>query len=384
MHAARRPAPAADGMLARRRLLLGPAALALGGLPGCAVPAAAQRGANIGSGFADLVEQVMPAVVNIATQQRLDPNQAIAELPPELRGTPFERQLRERLQRNRGEQVSGAGSGFVIDATGFIVTNNHVVGGATAVRVTFADGTTLPARIVGMDDATDIALLKVDPPRPLRAVGFGRSAATRVGDWVIAVGNPYGLGGTVTAGILSARGRDIGAGPFDDFIQIDAPINPGNSGGPTFNLAGEVIGVNTAILSPGGGSVGIGFAVPAEIVAPVVQELRANGRIARGWLGVSAEPLPAAQGAAGAQPREGPRGVRIAGVTANGPAARAGIRQGDVITAVNGTPIDSPRTLARTVAQLAPGSSARVSLLRQGRAQDVAVPLGTRPANPQG
>jgi serine protease Do len=350
---------------------------ALLGLAGCSAPVAAQRGTSPAAGFADLVEQVLPSVVNIATQQTVDANQAIAELPPELRGTPFERQLRERF-RGRREQITGQGSGFVIDPAGFIVTNAHVVGNASAVRVTFADGTSYPARLVGADDATDIALLKIEAPRPLPALRFGRANNTRVGDWIVAVGNPYGLGGTVTAGILSARGRDIGAGPFDDFLQTDAPINPGNSGGPLFNLAGEVIGVNTAIYSPVGASVGIGFASPAELVAPVVGELRANGRIARGWLGVSAEPLTPQQA------REASSGVRIAGLTANGPAARAGLRVGDVITAVNGTAVDSPRALARTVAQSPPGSTARLSVLRQGRRQEIGVPLGTRPANPQG
>jgi len=362
---------------ASRLIPLLPLALLLAGPIACAPPAAAQRGIVPAAGFADLVEQVVPSVVNIATRQTVDANQAIAELPPELRGTPFERQLRERF-RGRREQVTGQGSGFVVDADGHIVTNSHVVGNATAVRVTFANGLSLPARLVGQDDATDIALLKVDPPQPLRPLRFGRANASRVGDWIVAVGNPYGLGGTVTAGILSARGRDIGAGPFDDFLQTDAPINPGNSGGPLFNLAGEVIGVNTAIFSPVGASVGIGFATPAEIVAPVVQELRANGRIARGWLGVSAELLPPAPG------RESSAGVRIAQVAQGGPAARAGLRAGDVVTAVNDTPIDSPRTLARTVAQLPPGSNARLSVVRQGRPQQVTVPLGTRPPMPQG
>jgi serine protease Do len=362
---------------ALRLLPLLPVALLFAGPIACAPPAAAQRSIAPATGFADLVEQVVPSVVNIATRQTVDANQAIAELPPELRGTPFERQLRERF-RGRREQVTGQGSGFVVDADGYIVTNSHVVGNATAVRVTFSDGTSLPARIVGFDDATDIALLKVDPTRPLRALRFGRANATRVGDWIVAVGNPYGLGGTVTAGILSARGRDIGAGPFDDFLQTDAPINPGNSGGPLFNLAGEVIGVNTAIYSPVGASVGIGFATPAEIVAPVVQELRSNGRIARGWLGVTAEAVAAAQG------REPTTGVRIAQITPGGPAARAGLRQNDIVTGVNEVQIDSPRALARTVAQLSPGTTAKLSVLRQGRRQEISVPLGTRPAMPQG
>lgn len=351
-------------------------ALLFGGPIACVPPPTAQQRPAPAAGFADLVERVMPSVVNIATQQLLDADQALADLPPQLRGTPFERQLRERY-RGRREQVVGQGSGFVIGTEGFIVTNTHVIGNASAVRVTFADGNALPARVVGQDDATDIALLKVEPARPLPALDFGRANASRVGDWIIAVGNPYGLGGTVTAGILSARGRDIGAGPFDDFLQTDAPINPGNSGGPMFNMAGEVIGMNTAIYSPVGASVGIGFATPAEIIAPVIGELRANGRIARGWLGVAAEAIPPTPG-------EPVRGVRIAEVNPRGPAARAGLRQGDIVTAVNDAAIDSPRALARTVAQLPPGTAARLSVLRQGRPQQITVPLGTRPANLQG
>jgi serine protease Do len=350
------------------------------GLVACAPASNAQRGAVPAAGFADLVEQVMPAVVNIAAVRRLSPAELAEAVPPQLRNTPMERQWRER---NRGQGQVGAGSGFVVDAAGFIVTNAHVVGGASAVRVTFANGESLPARIVGTDDATDIALLKVEATRRLPAVALGSGSRARVGDWILAVGNPYGLGGTVTAGILSARGRDIGAGPFDDFLQIDAPINPGNSGGPTFNMAGEVIGVNTAIVSPGGGgSVGIGFAVPAELVAPVVSELRANGRIARGWLGVTAEPLSAAV-ARQVGVNEG-EGVRIAELDRNGPAFRGGVRVGDVIVAVNGEPVPSPRALARNVATQAPGSEARVTVLRQGRRQDIGVTLGTRPAQPQG
>ncbi len=361
-----------------RLLLLLPLVLLLGGAVACAPQTPAGQGFAPAAGFADLVERVMPSVVNIATQQTVDANQALAELPPELRGTPFERQLREHYRGGRREQVVGQGSGFLVDSAGYIVTNTHVVGNATLVRVTLADGTALPARIVGQDEATDIALLKVETPRALPALTLGRANASRVGDWIIAVGNPYGLGGTVTSGILSARGRDIGAGPFDDFLQTDAPINPGNSGGPMFNMAGEVIGMNTAIYSPVGASIGIGFATPAELIAPVIAELRANGRIARGWLGVAAEPIPLAQR------EQQPNGVRIAQVNPNGPAARAGVRAGDIVMAVNGVAVDSPRALARTVAQLAPGTAAKLSMLRQGRPQEVTVPLGTRPNNPQG
>jgi len=230
--------------------------------------------------FAPLVKRVAPAVVNISVTEGRGPTDAAA-MPPELRGTPFERQFRERF-RGRREQVLGAGSGFIVDPTGLIVTNNHVVGRADRIIVALSDGTELPARLIGSDDLTDIAVIRVSNPAPLPYVTWGDSRTVEVGDWILAAGNPFGLGSSVTAGIVSARGRDIGAGPFDDFIQIDAPINPGNSGGPTFNMSGEVVAVNTAIVSPTGGSVGIGFAVPSEIAMRIVSDLRDKGRIDRG------------------------------------------------------------------------------------------------------
>ena len=315
-----------------------------------------------GDSFAPLVKRVLPAVVNISVAETAA---AGPVLPPELRGTPFERQFRERFGARR-ERSTGAGSGFVIDPAGFIVTNRHVVGRADRITVAFSDGTELPARLIGADELTDIALIKVDAPRPLAFVAFGDSRQMEVGDWIIAAGNPFGLGGSVSAGIISARGRDLGAGPFDDFLQLDAPINPGNSGGPTFNMEGQVIGVNTAILSPTGGSVGIGFAIPSEIVARVVQDLRDKGRIERGWLGVSVAEI------------QGP-GVGIAGVERTGPAARAGLRPGDVVTAVDGTKVASARELIRVVARKSPGADARLSVRRQGREVDIPVTVGRRP-----
>jgi serine protease Do len=353
-------------------------------LVGCA-PAAAQRnsqGNSIAPGslhtlpdFADLAERVLPAVVNIAviTEQRI-------EMPPELRGTPFERYFRDRF-RGRGQQVQGAGSGFVIDPSGFIATNNHVVGNASRVVVALQDGTEYAARVVGFDELTDLALLKVEPRAPLTAVPWGASSNLRVGQWVLAAGNPFGLGGTVTSGIISARGREIGAGPFDDFIQTDAPINPGNSGGPLFNTAGEVIGINTAIYSPSGASAGIGFAVPSELARGVIEQLQRGGRVERGWLGVSVqdqggpEETRSPRGAAAS----GQRGVLVAGVERGSPAARAGVRQGDVVVAINGERIETSRALVRTIAAVQPGQSVRLTLLRDGRSTELTVQVGRRP-----
>lgn len=317
--------------------------------------------------FAPLVKRVVPAVVNIAVTEGRSPTD-VAAIPPELRGTPFERQFRERF-RGRREQVLGAGSGFIIDPSGLIVTNNHVVGRADRITVALSDGTELPARLIGSDDLTDIAVIRVSSPTPLPFVKWGDSRAVEVGDWILAAGNPFGLGSSVTAGIVSARGRDIGAGPFDDFLQIDAPINPGNSGGPTFNLEGDVIAVNTAIVSPTGGSVGIGFAVPSEIAVRIVADLRDKGRIDRGWLGVSVQDAPG---------RAANNGVEIAGIDRAGPAARAGLRPGDVVLAVNGDRVDSARGLIRAVAAARPGSAVKLSVRRSGQSFDLPVTVGRR------
>jgi serine protease Do len=322
--------------------------------------------------FAPLVKKVLPAVVNIAVTETVSGGDMLAQLPPELRGTPFERQFRDRF-RNRREQMMGAGSGFVIDPSGVIVTNHHVVGHADKIVVSLTDGTELPARVVGVDELTDIAVIKVSSPRSLPYVSWGDSRQVEVGDWILAAGNPFGLGGSVTVGIVSARGRDIGAGPFDDFLQLDAPINPGNSGGPTFNMNGEVVGINTAIVSPTGGSVGIGFAIPSEIVQPIVATLRDKGRMERGWLGVSVQD---SSGNAS--------GVTIAGVERNGPAARAGIRTGDVVVALNGEKVDTARGLIRAVAATPPGNNLRLSVRRQGREMDVSVSVGRRPPESAG
>jgi serine protease Do len=341
-------------------------------LAACSPVAPSAHARTAPESFAPLVRKVLPSVVNIAVTEVVSGNDAIAELPPELRGTPFERQFRDRF-RNRREQILGAGSGFVIDPSGLIVTNNHVVGHAAKIIVSLSDGTELPATIVGTDELTDVAVIKVNAQRSLPAVPWGSSRDVQVGDWILAAGNPFGLGGSVTVGIVSARGRDIGAGPFDDFLQLDAPINPGNSGGPTFNMDGQVVGVNTAIVSPTGGSVGIGFAIPSEIVQRIVADLRDKGHIERGWLGVSV-----------AENARQQNGVAITSVEAKGPAGRAGVRIGDVVTAVNGERVETARGLIRAVAATTPGNSVRLSVRRQGEALDIDVTVGRRPNNNAG
>ncbi len=324
--------------------------------------------------FAPLVRRVLPAVVNIAVTESVAGSDPLDGLPAQI-----QRQFRDRFRRKR-QQMQGAGSGFIIDPSGYIVTNHHVVGDAETISVALYDGTELPAKLIGTDELVDIAVIKVNAPRPLPFVPWGDSRAMEVGDWVIAAGNPFGLGGSVTAGIISARGRDIGASAFDDFLQIDAPINPGNSGGPVFNSDGEVVGVNTAIVSPnGGGSVGIGFAVPSELASKIATELRSHGRIERGWLGVSVQDLPGPDAGGRKQ-----AGVAIAGVDRTGPAARSGIRPGDIVTSVGGQAVDSARTLIRAVAAMAPGNTTTVTLRRQGRELEVPVTVGRRPVNDQG
>jgi serine protease Do len=349
-----------------RRALLALTALAAPALARPA-PAAAQRSALTAlPDFADLAAQVLPAVVNIAT---VGP---AAEMPPEFRGTPLERPFRER----RGRQpVQGQGSGFIIDAAGLVVTNAHVIGAATRIIVALQSGQEYPARLVGSDELTDLALLRIEA-RGLPTVPWGSSATMRVGNWVVAAGNPFGLGGSVTVGILSARGREIGAGPFDDFLQTDAPINPGNSGGPLFNLAGEVIGVNTAIFSPSGASVGIGFAVPSDLARGVVDQLRGQGRVERGWLGVAVQDQ--------AEGGRAPRGVLVSGVERGSPAARAGLRPGDAVLAIAGERVESTRALIRGIAAITPGERVSLSILRDGRPQDIVVQVGRRPSAPPG
>ena len=359
-----------------RPLLLAAAFL----LPGCATSSAQIGGSSLRAALpslAPLVRRVVPSVVNIAVTENV--TGAEAQLPSALRGTPLEKQFRDRL-RSRRDQVQGAGSGFVIDSSGVIVTNNHVVGHADKIVVSLSNGTELQAHVIGTDELTDIAVIKVDGAPALPAVTWGDSRAVEVGDWILAAGNPFGLGSSVSAGIVSARGRDIGAGPFDDFLQIDAPINPGNSGGPTFNLDGQVVAVNTAIVSPTGGSVGIGFAIPSEIARPIVDQLLEKGHIDRGWLGVAVQDVAATPGVA--RPRT--TGVVIANVDRTGPAARSGLQQGDIVTAVNGTVVDTAHELIKLVSATPPGSGLKLTVKRHGQVLEVPVTVGRRPSEGNG
>ncbi|MGH7049696.1 MAG: S1C family serine protease [Acetobacteraceae bacterium] len=343
------------------------------------VPPPAEAAPMPGS-FAPLVRQVLPAVVNIAVTSVVSNNGDIASLlPPALRGTPFERQFLQHFGTT--EQVRAVGSGYVIAADGVIVTNNHVIENATRIVVSFHDGRTVTARVIGADPLTDIAVLKVDVGRSLPFVRFGDSNAVEVGDWVLAAGDPFALGATVTAGIVSAKDREIGDGPFDRFLQLDAAINPGNSGGPLFNLKGEVIGMNTAIVAPGGGSVGIGFAIPSDTVSRIVAELRAGGRIRRGWLGVAVGSLAGQDAAATGIAANG---VLVNAVVPGGPASRAGLRPGDVVLAVTSTPVADPEAMIRAVASIRPGRRVRLLISRGGRRFDLPVTIGERPANQPG
>jgi serine protease Do len=321
--------------------------------------------------FSGLVKQVRPAVVSITTKLKM--SNAVDEGQPQL---PFPFPFAAPQPQMRA--VEARGSGFIVDPSGIIVTNNHVVKDAKSVSVTLSDGTELPAKILGRDPRTDLAVLKVDAGHPLTAVQLGNSEAVEPGQWVIAMGNPFGLGGTVTAGIVSARGRDIGAGPYDKFIQVDAPINQGNSGGPLFTQDGEVVGVNTAILSPSGGSVGIGFAIPSNTVKTIVAQLEKTGQVQRGYLGVEAQPV--AESMAQALNLPGKGGALVASVQPGTPAAKAGIQAGDVIVSVNGKKISDPRELAVTVADIKPGDAAKVDVLRDGGQKTFDVMVASLPS----
>jgi serine protease Do len=338
---------------------------------------------NMPSSLADLVERVSPAVVSIEVKERASvtsnrdfPN--LDDLPEQFRRFFDEDQIPRfrRLPRPAAE-----GSGFVIDQTGYIVTNNHVIDGGESFEVTLTDGTKLEAKLVGTDKATDVALIKVETDRPLPYVEFADDSKVRVGDWVVAVGNPFGLGGTVTAGIVSARGRSVGDGPYTDYIQIDAPINQGNSGGPAFDLNGRVIGVNSIIVSPTGGNVGIGFAIPASTVQRVVADLREHGVVTRGWLGVQIQSLD--QDLAASVGLSKAEGAIVSTVEKDSPAEKAGFKPGDVITKLNGEVVKTSRDLARMVANLAPGAKAEFSVWRAGSETTLTAEVTRRKGDPQ-
>ncbi len=342
-------------------------------------------------GIADVAEKVIDAVVNISTSQTIEAKGgdsrggAVPQLPP---GSPFEEFFDDFFKNRRGpggkggekggdlqpRKTNSLGSGFIVDTAGVVVTNNHVIADADEINVIMNDGTKIKAEIVGVDKKTDLAVLKFKPPKPLVAVKFGDSDKLRLGDWVIAIGNPFSLGGTVTAGIVSAKNRDISSGPYDSYIQTDAAINRGNSGGPLFNLDGEVVGVNTLIISPSGGSIGLGFAVPSKTVAGVVDQLRQFGELRRGWLGVRIQPVT--DEIAESLNIKPARGALIAGVDEKGPAKPAGIEPGDVVIKFDGKDIKEPKDLSRVVADTAVGKDVDVIIIRKGAEETRKVTLG--------
>ncbi len=376
-------------------------------LPAVLPPSAPAMARGAPDSFADLAANLLPAVVNISSTQngQARADRSGPEVPSFPPGSPFEQFFKDFLDRNRpGQQRRGPnrgegpqqgpdggppgsgravslGSGFIIDPAGYIVTNNHVIDGADEISVTLQDNTTLKAKLVGKDERVDLALLKVESDKALKFVPFGDSDTGRVGDWVLAIGNPFGLGGSVTAGIVSARGRDIRQGPYDDFIQTDAAINRGNSGGPLFNMAGEVIGINTAIYSPSGGSVGIGFSIPSNLSKSVVSQLREFGHARRGWLGVRIQQVtPDIAESIGLKDTTG---AMVAGVNDGGPADTARIRNGDIILKFNGQDVKEMKTLPRIVAETVIGKSVPVVLWRDGKEVTVQASVGELPDDVQ-
>ena len=336
-----------------------------------AVPATVLAGSQ---GFADLAERLLPTVVNISTSQTLkrpaDQQKGQGPQPPQ--GTPFDDFFKNFSDReNRPRRVQSLGSGFIIDAAGYVVTNNHVIDGADEITVILESGDEMKATLVGTDEKTDLALLKVNPASPLPVARMGDSEKARVGEWVMAIGDPFGLGGTVTTGIISARNRDINAGPYDDFIQTDAPINRGNSGGPLFNMYGDVIGVNSAIYSPTGGSVGIGFAIPINAAKNVISQLRAGGIVRRGWLGVRIQEVT--DELAESFGLDKGRGALIAGMDQKGPAQKAGLQNGDVVLTFDGKPVADNRALPRMVADAPVGKTVNVEIMRRGQKRTLPV-----------
>jgi serine protease Do len=327
----------------------------------CAVPALARPAPD---SFADLTAKLLPTVVNISTSQTLKapPDAGLPQLPP---GSPLEDLFKNFLgpKSDQPRHVTSLGSGFIIDPSGYIVTNNHVIENSEQITVGLQDGTSLPAKLVGRDTKTDLALLKVTPKKPLPATKFGDSDKARIGDWVIAIGDPFGIGSTVTAGIVSARNRNINAGPYDDFIQTDAPINRGNSGGPLFDMDGNVVGINSAIFSPSGGSVGIGFAIPSNLAREVIGQLRQFGQARRGWIGVRIQQVTPEIAEGLGLPSA--KGALVADVTKGGPAAQAGLVNGDLITGFDGKPVADDRALPRIVADTPIGKTVAVTVLRR-------------------
>jgi serine protease Do len=328
--------------------------------------------------FADLAEQLLDSVVYISTAQRVSLG-APTPLPdvPQPPNEEFFEDFFDDDGNGSGPEprmMQSLGSGFVIDSSGLIVTNNHVIADADEIVANFRNGSKLTAEVIGIDDKTDLALIKVEPPKPLPSARFGRSEALRVGDWVLAIGNPFGFGGTVTAGIVSALDRDINSGPYDHYIQTDASINRGNSGGPLFNLGGEVVGINTAIMSPTGGSIGIGFAVPSEIAVPIIEQLREFGSVRRGWIGVRIQDVT--DEFAQTQGMEQAMGALIAGTNEGGPAEAAGIKEGDIVVEFDGKRVETMRALPRMVADTPPEKEVQVVVVREGERVTLQLEVG--------
>ncbi len=337
--------------------------------------------------FADLAEKVSPSVVSVIITGKADvpaqmgvPQLQVPQFPP---GSPFEQFFKQFGMPGASGDVQrefhAAGSGFIISKDGYVVTNNHVVDHATDIQVIMDDGTHFDAQLKGRDPKTDLALLKINTDKSLPYVKLGDSDHARVGEWVVAVGNPFGLGGSVTAGIISARGRDIHSGPFDDFIQVDAPINKGNSGGPLFDEQGRVIGINTAIYSPSGGNVGIAFAIPSNIAKTIIAQLETKGKVVRGWLGVQIQPITA--DIADGLGLDNTHGALVAAVEPDSPAAQGGIKPGDVIVSMDGKPVNEFKDLPRLVAAIHSGTEAKVKVLRKGKSETLNIEIGTMPDN---
>lgn len=352
-------------------------------------PAITARG--VPDSFADLAARLLPAVVNVSTTETLHGDEdgdgdsgeddSGPEVPNFPEGSPFEKFFHDFMNHQNGQdgtphKAQALGSGFIIDPSGIIVTNNHVVRHAEKITITLQDNTELKAKVIGHDDRTDLAVLQVTSPKPLPSVTFGDSDTHRVGDWVLAIGNPFGLSGTVTAGIISSRGRNINQGPYDDFIQTDAPINRGNSGGPLFDMDGKVIGINTAIYSPSGGSVGIGFSIPSNEAIGIINQLRKNGKVTRGWIGVRVQDVT--QEIADSLNLKPARGALVAGTEPKGPASKADLKTGDVIQALDGKPIEG-RSLPRLIAQMPAGTKAELTVWRHGKIIQTSVVIGTLP-----
>jgi serine protease Do len=335
--------------------------------------------------FASIVAADKPAVVTITTTMKAEPVATTGQ-SPFGENSPFNEQFRQFFgqqgipmprqapQQPQSQRAQALGSGFIISPDGYIVTNNHVIDKAMDIKVTLDDGTELPAKLIGADPKSDLAVVKIDARKPLATVSWGDSDKLKLGDQILAIGNPFGIGTTVTAGIVSARGRDLHSGPYDDFIQIDAPINHGNSGGPLVDNDGKVVGINTAIYSPNGGSVGVGFAIPSDQAQAIVAKLIKSGSIEHGFIGVQIQPVTA--DVANAIGLDKPEGALVAGVNDDTPAAKAGIKTGDVITTLGGKAVSSPRDLSRMVADLAPGDREDVTVWRQGESKDLRLTIG--------